>query len=379
MMGVTLTLPFSLEIIERSVFMFKFEQRENDVADNNSNLQAIMTGIRKIEIQPCPMPECGADDIVVHMQYVGICGSDIHFLTEGRIGKKIIDKPLVLGHEGAGIVVETGKNVTDIAVGDNVAIEPGIPCGKCEYCKSGKYNICPDVRFMASPPNHGCLKRYINYPAYMAFKLPDEFSLIEGAMLEPLCVGLHSAMRGEVKLGKTVAVLGAGPIGLMTMLSAKAMSASKIYVADLFKKRLENARAFGADETFNASDGDIVDAILEATYGKGVDIVFEAAGNPTTMVQAAKLVKRGGVIVLVGNLTKETTYPFHEIAVKEADIRTVFRYRNMYPIAIDAIKSGKIDLKQLNPDIFDFADTHKAFEYTIQNAKDIIKSIVKID
>ena len=205
-----------------------------------------------------PMPQAGSGQVVVKMEYCGICGSDMHFFQNGAIGPRKAPPDFVLGHECAGTVVEVGEGVQTLKVGDRVALEPGVPCGHCEFCMTGKYNLCPDVHFMAAamPPTDGALREYMAYPEKWCFKLPDNVSTLEGAMIEPLAVGMHAAVRGEVSMGKTVAIIGVGTIGFMTMLACKAMGASKIIVSDALENRLEIARQFGADVTINAKTED---------------------------------------------------------------------------------------------------------------------------
>lgn len=343
------------------------------------NRKAQMMALSKIELSELPMPQPKPDEAVVKIEYCGICGSDVHFFREGRIGKKVIDRPFILGHECSGVVIQLGSQVTGLKVGDRVVLEPGVPCGKCEFCKSGRYNLCPDVHFMASPPYDGALRNYLAYPADMLFVLPENVSSLEGAMIEPLCVGLHAAEQGEVCLGKTVTILGAGCIGMMTLLACKAMGASQIIVSDVFDLRLSKAKELGADFVINAKDVDTVEQVAQITGGVGTDIVFEAAGNPITMAQTSKIVKRGGNIVVTGNVTQPTQYDFLEISVKEATIKTVFRYANLFPLAIRAIASGKIDIMSIQPKIFDFEQTHEAFQYTVEHSQSILKSVIKMD
>lgn len=343
------------------------------------NRKAQMTGLSKIELSEMEMPQPKNDEVVVKIEYCGICGSDVHFFKEGRIGKKVIDRPFILGHECSGVITQLGSEVTGWKVGDRVVLEPGIPCGKCEFCKSGRYNLCPNVHFMASPPYDGALRNYLAYPADMLFALPENVSLLEGALIEPLCVGLHAAEQGNVGLGKTVTILGAGCICMMTLLACKAMGASQIIVSDVFDLRLDKAKELGADYVINAKKTDTVEQVAQITGGQGTDIVFEAAGNPVTMSQTSKLVKRGGLIVVAGNVTAPTQYDFLEISVKEATIKTVFRYANLFPLAVRAIATKKIDIMSIEPKIFPFEQAHEAFQYTVENSQSILKSVIKMD
>lgn len=326
------------------------------------------------------MPKAADDQVVVKMEYCGICGSDMHFFQNGAIGTRKAPPDFILGHESAGIIVEVGKDVGGLKVGDRVALEPGVPCGKCEFCRTGKYNLCPDVHFMAAamPPTDGALREYMAYPEKWCFKLPDNVSTLEGCMIEPLAVGMHAAKRGEVALGKTVCIIGVGTIGFMTMLACKAMGASRIIVSDALPNRLEMAKEFGADVVINAREEDTEARILESTAGLGCDVVFEAAGSPYTLSSTWKYVKRGGVIVNVGNAGGEVPYLFGELARKEADIRHVWRYRHIYPAAIEAVSKGVINLKDINPTIFPFEKSQEAFEFAFEQRSKVLKTVIKI-
>lgn len=343
-----------------------------------NNRKAQLVEIGRIEMADCPMPKAGPGEVVVKIEYCGICGSDVHFYRFGSIGKKVAPLPFILGHECSGVVTELGEGVTSLQIGDRVALEPGVPCGTCEMCRKGRYNLCPDVHFMAAPPYDGALRNYLAHPANMCFKLPDTMTFQEGAMLEPLAVGMHAATRGEVSLGKSVCILGGGTIGIMTLLSCKALGASTAIVSDLFQNRLESALKFGATAAVNPNEQNLEEVVMEATNGQGCDVVFETAGSPYTMAETWKYVKRGGVIVAVGNIAKDTSYPFLEISRKEVDIRPVFRYCNNYPLIMEAVNSGRIDLKQINPREFPFEESDAAFRYTVDNAQEVIKTLIHV-
>ncbi|HBC27682.1 MAG TPA: alcohol dehydrogenase, partial [Ruminococcaceae bacterium] len=246
------------------------------------NRAVFMTGLNRMEIREIPMPAPKEKEILLKIEYVGICGSDVHYLEQGRIGDFVVDGDFILGHECAGTVVQTGRGVTSLNAGDRVALEPGCTCGKCEFCKSGKYNLCPDVRFLATPPYNGCLMDYITFPEDMAFRLPDKISTKEGALIEPLSVGMHAAKQGSVTLGSSVTILGAGCIGLVTLLSCRAFGATDLFVVDVLPKRLEYAKKLGATHVINALEEDPVQAIQDRTGGAGTDIVIETAGSAKT-------------------------------------------------------------------------------------------------
>ena len=344
------------------------------------NRAAYMTDIRKMEIRNIPYPELGDDEVVVKMEYVGICGSDVHYYEKGRIGSFVVNSDFILGHEGAGTIVSIGKNVTSHKVGDRVALEPGIPCGHCYYCKTGNYHLCPDVRFLATPPYDGCFRNFISYPADMAFTLPSNVSSKEGSLVEPLAVGLHAVEQGDVKLGDSIVILGAGCIGLMTLLASKARGASDITVVDVMDNRLDKAKEMGATHVINAKRDDAVLAVKKLTKNRGVDVAFETAGSDFTARECAHLIRRGGTVVLVGMAAKDSfEYDFSVLMAKEATIKTVFRYKNIYPSAISAIAHGNIDLSKLNPVEYLFDDIANAFEDNINRKSEITKSIIRMN
>lgn len=343
------------------------------------NNAVFMTGLNQMEMRELEVPSIKDNEVLVKLEYVGICGSDVHYLEHGSIGDFVVNGDFILGHECAGEVVELGSKVTHLNLGDKVALEPGCTCGQCEFCKTGKYNLCPDVEFLATPPYHGCLENYIAFPANMCFKLPDNITTKEGALVEPLAVGMHAAAQGNVKLGDSVVILGSGCIGLVTLLACKAYGATDITVVDVMPKRLEYAMKLGATRVINAREEDAVAKMDEITKGSGADVVIETAGSKITIKQTAYLVKRGGTVVLVGMAPEDIIeYNFAKIMAKEASIQSVFRYRNIYPKAIKAISEGIIDVSGIVTHEFDFEDTAKAFDFVINNKNDVVKAVIKI-
>lgn len=342
---------------------------------------AYMHGTDKMIIKEIDVPEIKKDQVLVQLEYVGICGSDVHYYHSGRCGSYKVDlnEDFMLGHECAGTVVEIGEDVTSLQVGDRVALEPGITCGTCEFCKAGKYNLCPDVVFLATPPVQGCYEEYIAFPENMCFKLPDNVSTKEGALIEPLSVGFHAANQGNVQVGDTVVILGGGCIGLVTLLSCKAHGAGQIILADIVDARLEKAKELGATHVINSKEVDIKEEIARLTEGRGVDIVFETAGSPVTIAQTPFLVCKGGTIVLVGiSAQEEINYNFAQIMDKEATIKSVFRYRNIYPKAIAAVASGAIDVNNIVTHEFDLEHIQEAFEEAVNNKTDLVKAVIKM-
>lgn len=344
------------------------------------NKAAFMTAVGQMEIRQVPMPVAKDDEVVVKLEYVGICGSDVHYFEHGRIGDFVVRGDFILGHECAGTVTEVGRNVTHLKAGDRVALEPGATCGECEFCTTGRYNLCPDVEFLATPPYHGCFENYIAFPGKLAFKLPDGISTKEGALIEPLAVGLEAASVAGVALGDSVAILGAGCIGLMALLASKARGATDITVVDVIRKRLDKAMELGATRVIDASQADATETLLAATKGKGADIVIETAGSARTTQQTPFVVKRGGVIVLVG-MAPDDVIPFNfaKLMGQVASLRTIFRYKNQYPAAIEAVSSGLIDVSGIVTNEFNFSDIAEAFRVNIENKKDVVKIVIKID
>ena len=340
---------------------------------------AVMNGVGQMGYTERPIPAPKDNEVLVKLEYVGICGSDLHYYETGAIGSYIVEPPFVLGHEPGGVVVEVGKDVKHLKVGDKVALEPGKTCGQCEFCKTGRYNLCPDVIFFATPPVDGVFQEYVAHEAGLGFKLPENVSTMEGALIEPLAVGFHAANLGDAHIGQTAVVFGAGCIGLVSMMALKAKGVSRVYVVDIMAKRLEKALELGADGVINGAERDAVEAVLELTGGAGCDLVVETAGTQITTRQAIHMAKKGSTIVLVGySKSGEMTLPMSLSLDKELTFKTVFRYRHVYPMAIDAVAAGKINLKGIVTDIFDLDDIQNAMDRSVADKANIVKAVVKI-
>lgn len=337
-------------------------------------------GVGKMEKREIPMPDCGDDQVIVRTEYMGICGSDLFFFGDHNheVANGAHKLPFIIGHECAGEVVRAGKNVTHLTVGDKVALEPGVPCGRCAFCKSGRYNLCPEVKFMACPPYfNGALRRYIDYPAHMAFKLPANVDTKAGALIEPLSIGLHATKRAGIGLGDVAVILGSGCIGLTLLLAARARGVSKIIMVDVFDNRLQKALELGADAVINSAREDPLTKVRTLLGGGLPNFVLEAAGRPETVQLAAKLIGRGGTILQVGSVNAPTTLTLYELTEKEVKLIFTFRYANIYPTAIEAIASGRIDINQLATDEFAFEDTQLAFEQAEHNKQSVVKAVIK--
>jgi L-iditol 2-dehydrogenase len=335
---------------------------------------AVLHKIRDLRTEEREVPTPRADEVLVKMKVVGVCLSDVHYFTSGRIGRYVVEKPLILGHECAGEVVEIGSEVKSLAKGDRVIVEPGVPCRKCYYCKRGRYNLCSNMVFMGTPPVDGAFAEYVTSPEDFAYKMPENMTYEEGALIEPLSVGMYSVKRADIQAGQTVAVLGAGTIGLMTLMAARAGAAGEIFATDIVDFKLNFAKVLGATETINSKKTDPVKRIMELTGGEGVDRVIDAVGLPDTVQQAIRMVRNGGVVILtgLGYPTPEVPVSVTEIIFKELDLRGVQRYANVWQEGIKLVSIGRIDPKKLITHKFGFDRIGDAFE-KVEKGTDSVK------
>ena len=340
---------------------------------------AVMTDIGKMGFETRSIPQTAPGEVLVKLAYVGICGSDLHYYETGEIAGKKVEMPFVLGHEPGGVVVEVGQGVTHLKVGDRVALEPGKTCGKCEYCQTGRYNLCQDVIFFATPPVQGVFQEYVAHQASLCFKLPENVGTMEGALVEPLAIGFYAAVTGEARIGQTVVVTGAGCIGLVSLMALRAMGVSKVIVTDVLDNRLEKAKEVGAFATINAAKQDVAAEVRRLTGGAGCDLVIETSGNEKSAGQAVEMAKKGSNIVLVGySASNYMNLPISLALDKEITFKTIFRYRHIYPMAIEALASGAVDLKPIITNVFELDDIQNAMDQSLKNKQNIVKSVVKI-
>ena len=305
----------------------------------------------------------GPRDLRIKLHTVGICGSDVHYYTHGRIGPFVVDAPMILGHEASGTVIETGPDVTTLKVGDRVCMEPGIPDPNSRATQLGLYNIDPAVRFWATPPVHGILRPTCVHPEAFTFKLPDNVSFAEAAMVEPLAVGVHAATKARVKPGDNAVVMGAGPIGLVTALSALAAGCARVYVTDLAAKKLEIAGGLNPKIIpVDVSSQSLTDVVQRDTAGWGVDIVFEATGSPQAAQTVFEALCPGGCVVMIGGQSEPIQYDAGAAMIREARVENIFRYAHVFPRCLGMLSSGAIDVKPLITRTFSFLDSVQAFE-----------------
>lgn len=320
----------------------------------------------------------GPRDVRVRMHTVGICGSDVHYYTHGAIGPFVVRSPMILGHEGAGTVVETGADVTTLKVGDRVCMEPGIPDPNSRATRLGLYNIDPAVRFWATPPVHGILRPTVVHPEAFTFKLPDNVSFAEGAMVEPLAVGVHAATKAQVKPGDTALVIGAGPIGLVTALAALAAGCSFVFISDIDDTKLEIAAGLGPITPVNATRQDLTAEIKAATEGWGVDIVFECSGSPRAVASVFEPLCPGGRVVFIGLPVSDVSYDVAGAMVREARVEHIFRYAHVFPRCVAMLSSGAIDVKPLITRRFGFEESVRAFEIAASAPKGEVKMQIEL-
>lgn len=324
----------------------------------------VLEKTKSLSLREFPLEEnLGAHDVRVAIKTVGVCGSDVHYYQHGAIGPFVVREPMILGHEAAGVVTEVGASVTHLSVGDRVCMEPGIPDPQSRATRLGLYNLDPAVRFWATPPVHGCLRPSVVHPAAFTFRLPDNVSFGEGAMVEPLAVGMHAANKARLRPGDVAVVLGAGPIGMVTALAALAGGCAKVIITDVQAPKLELAARLGAIVPVNVREQNLAAIVREHTAGWGADVVFDAVGLPHSTAQALEVLAPGGCVVLIG--MPGAPVPFDVVAaqVKEARLETIFRYAHVFPRALALMGSRKIDVRPLITDRYSFADSIAAFDY----------------
>jgi L-iditol 2-dehydrogenase len=302
---------------------------------------AVLHGPGKVVLEERPVPEAGPGEVVVRVTSVGVCGSDTHYYDHGRIGRFVVDSPLVLGHEAAGEVVALGPGVGSPAVGQRVSIEPGVPDLTCAQCLAGRYNLCPGMRFFATPPVDGALAEYVVAHAAFAHPVPDGLSDDAAALLEPLSVGIWACRKGGVTAGSRVLVTGAGPIGLVGVQAALAFGATEVVVSDVNPARLAIARELGATDVVDARTASVTD------LPRPPDVLLECSGNPPAIGQALRALDRAGRAVLVGMGGDEVALPLSVVQERELEITGTFRYAGTWPTAIALVASGRIDLDRL--------------------------------
>ena len=320
----------------------------------------------------------GPQDVRIKIHTVGICGSDVHYYTHGRIADFVVRAPMILGHEASGTVIETGDLVTTLKVGDRVCMEPGIPDPNSRATRLGLYNIDPAVRFWATPPVHGILRPTVVHPAAFTFKLPDNVSFAQAAMVEPLAVGVHAATKAQIKPGDVAMVSGAGHIGLVTALAALAAVCARVFITDFDDTKLALAGSLSSAITALNAKADPLAQILKATENWGVEVVFECSGSSRAASGVFDVLAPGGRVVFVGIPSEPFPYDLGKAMVREARVEHIFRYAHVFPRCVGLLSSGAIDLKPLITRSFSFDDSIAAFKIAATAPKGQVKMQIEM-
>jgi len=341
---------------------------------------AFLSALGQIEIGEAPEPElAGPRDVLLRVDAVGVCGSDVHYYRTGRIGAAVVKFPFVLGHEFAGTIEKTGAEVRGLQPGQRVAVDPLVACGHCDQCRAGRPNTCRNQRFMGQPGElSGSLAEHLVLPADCCYPVPDSMTDGQAAMIEPLSIGIHAQRLSQMGAGATVAILGSGPIGLSVLLACRAAADCTVYMADLIDERLKMAAQLGARWTGNPKQTDVVKAIGEAEPA-GVDFVFECAGEQETLDQAVELLKPGGTLVMVGIPEfDEVSFAVHTLRRKELTMKNVRRQNHCMAPAIELVSSGRISLDPLMTHHFPLREAGAAFNLVSGYRDGVIKAIIHV-
>jgi L-iditol 2-dehydrogenase len=315
---------------------------------------SVLNGVGDLTVEERPVPTPGPGEVLVRIGSVGVCGSDIHYYDHGRIGPYVVDRPLVLGHEAGGEVTRLGPEVTRLEPGQRVSIEPGVPCRSCGQCLGGRYNLCPDVRFFATPPYDGAFCEYVVMPESFVHLVPDNISDDAAGLIEPLSVGIWACIRGQVAPGSRVLITGAGPIGLVCLQAALAYGAADVVVSDVNAHRLALATKLGATSVVDVSQVELSSTGIEP------DVLLECSGNARATSDAIRTVARAGRVVLIGMGGDQLTLPLSYVQDRELVITGAFRYANTWPTAISLVASGRVNLDSLVTGHYGLDEVEKA-------------------
>lgn len=338
----------------------------------------VLHGVRDLRVEEREKPRPLPGQVLVRVRSVGVCGSDVHYYTHMRIGDQVVERPQIPGHEASGEVVELGEGVEGLQVGQRVALEPALFCGRCEFCTSGRPNICPNVRFHGTPPNDGLMCEFAALEAEQCVPIPDALSFDEAAMLEPLQVTVHAANLVGTTPGETVAVVGCGAVGLGCMQMARIGGAGRIIATDRFDYRVELAAKLGADETVCVDETDPVEAVKDLTGGRGADLVFECTNKAAGAPQAYEIAAIGGRVALVGIPEEdEIVLDAHTARRKELRVQYVRRSRHAARQAIGLVASGRMDVASWVTHTVPLEEAAGAFEMVEKYADGVVKAVVR--
>ncbi|KAF7187317.1 putative D-xylulose reductase A [Pseudocercospora fuligena] len=360
------------------------------VTESERNPSFVLRAVKDVAFEDRPVPTLRDPyDVRVHVHQTGICGSDVHYWQRGRIGDFVLTSPIILGHESSGTVVEIGTSVKNVKVGDRVAIEPGVPCRHCDYCREGAYNLCPDTVFAATPPWDGTLAKYYIVASDYVYPIPEHMSMEEGALVEPTAVGVQICKVADVRAGQTVLVMGCGPIGVMCQAVAKAYGAKKVIGVDVVQSRLDFAKTFGADGVYLTPRPDAgvdpvehqeqVAALIKKEFdlGEGPDVVLECTGAEPCIQTGVFVCRKGGTYVQAGMGKENVVFPITTACIRALNIKGSIRYTTgCYPQAVDLVASGKVDAKRLITNRFKFEEAENAFELVKAAKPDVFKVMI---
>jgi L-iditol 2-dehydrogenase len=326
---------------------------------------SVLRGPGDVALEERPEPEPGPGQVAVRIASVGVCGSDTHYYDHGRIGRFVVEQPLVLGHEAAGEVVALGPGVTAPPVGQRVSIEPGVPDLTCSQCLAGRYNLCPDMRFFATPPIDGAFAEYVVVHAAFAHPVPDALSDDAAALLEPLSVGIWACRKARVTAGSRVLVTGAGPIGLVSVQTALAFGATEVVVSDVNPTRLDIAKELGATQVVDARTTSVTE------LDRPPEVLLECSGHPAATASAIRALDRAGRAVLVGMGGDELPLPLSVVQERELELTGTFRYAGTWPTAIALVASGRVDLDRLVTGTYGLAQAEDALTAGRRDAQSV--------
>ncbi|TKJ36443.1 MAG: hypothetical protein CEE38_11540 [Planctomycetes bacterium B3_Pla] len=340
---------------------------------------AVLTSLRRLELMDLPDPKIEKDtDVLLKIEAVGVCGSDVHYYETGRIGSQIIEYPFIIGHECSATVEAVGSSVSRVKVGDPVVVDPAIPCHECDQCRKGRENTCDNVLFLGSPGLGGCLCEYLVMPEECCYPTEGAITLEQAALCEPFSIGAYTVKRADFEQGARVAVLGTGPIGLSVLLAAQVRQASKVYVTDKIEARLKAAQGAGADWGGNPDKIDIVNKIL-AAEPLGLDVVFECCGQQEALDQSFDLLQPGGLLVIVGTARQDTVaFNVDKFRRKELSIKYIRRQNHCVQSAMDIIGSGRTNVDFMVTHRFGLEQTREAFDLVAEYGDGVIKAMINI-
>lgn len=314
-----------------------------------NNTAAVLYAPHDLRIEDRPLPEPGPSEVLVQVRAIGICGSDVHYYEHGRIGQYVVEHPMVIGHESAGTIIAVGSAVDPARIGETVALEPGVPCRTCQQCLAGRYNLCPDVRFFATPPIDGSIAAYVTIDEHFAYTAPHGLSFEQAAMAEPVSVGVWAARKAGISAGERVLVTGAGPIGLYAAQVARAFGAAQVTLTDISEFRLDTARALG----FHAA---VAGEPLDGQF----DVLLECSGASPALTEGMQHLAPAARVVLIGMGADTVSIDVPLVQGREISIAGIFRYANTYPTALDLIATGAVDAPAIITHRFDINHTEDA-------------------